>query len=359
MSWINNRGYLSERITDPHTGLVRTVSVKCSGKGEKARIDAHKRLQAKIEKIVNTRFKFYETIDVYMKEFSSVWKPSSYSRIESHFRQMKAIIGDAYLDTMTAGFVRKKFSESGKSNRTINDYQETLKTFWRWAYRNDFVKSPELSDKLFSLPDQPQKERIQDKYLEPWELMQLLGNIPEERDRLFAKLLVLSGMRVSEAIALNDSDVSGSVIVISKTYDNANKIVTTPKTIKSRREIHIQPELAECIAEIRKYVAWEKRVFAFQTGIFFPDLDGTYFDYQRFNRHIAEIGQDILGRRITTHIFRHTHCSMLVAKGLSFDAISARLGHEDSKITREIYTHRLQELKDKENQQLDTIKLLV
>ena len=49
---------------------------------------------------------------------------------------------------------------------------------------------------------------------------------------------------------------------------------------------------------------------------------------------------------------------MLAAKGMNLEAISARLGHDDSRITKEIYFHRLEEMKEKENRQLDGIKLL-
>ena len=359
MAWINNRNYYCERVLDPRTGLMKTLSVKISGESTKARQEAYTKLQAKIKKLSETDYLFFNVIDTYLKEFAPVWKPSTYSRIECHFRQMKKIIGNAFMNKITAGFIRLKFSESGKSNRTINDYQETLKTFWKWAYRNDFVKSSEVADKLFSLPDQNQKERIQDKYLEPWEIKKLLDAIPEEKDRLLVSFLTLTGMRISEAIALNDSDVWGSVIRIDKTYDQTNDVITSPKSIKSRRDIHVQPELEECIENIRKYIAWEKEVVGYKSDLFFPDIDGDYLEYGKFNRHIGDVSLEVLGRRITPHIFRHTHCSMLVAKGMSFEAISARLGHEDSKITREIYTHRLKELKDKENKQLDNIRLLV
>ena len=358
MPWINSRGLMQERIVDPRTGLEKVISVKCKGKGEKARQEAYNALQDKINKLTETRFLFSTVVDIYLKEFAPAWKPSTLTRIKSHFKSMEKIIGEIYIDTITAGYIRLKFSESGKSNRTLNDYQETFKTFWKWAYRNDFVKSTEVADKLISLPDQNQKERIQDKYLEPQELQKLFDAIPEKRDLLLAKFLVLTGCRVSEAIALNDSDVWGDIIKIDKTYDQANHVITSPKSVKSRREIHIQPELADLIKEMREYVQWEKRVFAFQTGIFFPDIDGTYLDYGRFNRHVAEIAEEIIGRRITAHIFRHTHCSMLVAKGMSFEAISARLGHEDSKITKEIYFHRLKELREAENRQLDNIRIL-
>ena len=231
-------------------------------------------------------------------------------------------------------------------------------TFWRWAYRNDFVKSTEVVDKLHRLQDQPQKERIQDKYLETWEVKKLLANIPDDRDRLMSEFLLLTGCRVSEAIALNDVDVWNDIIKITKTYDHINRVITSPKSFRSRREIHVQPELKDCISKIREYISWEKEVVGYESDLFFPDIDGNYFHYDKYTHHIGEISERVLNRRVCAHHFRHTHCSFLVAKGLSYEAISARLGHENSKITREIYTHRLKELKDKENKKLDTIRLL-
>lgn len=40
------------------------------------------------------------------------------------------------------------------------------------------------------------------------------------------------------------------------------------------------------------------------------------------------------------------------------EAISARLGHSDSRITKEIYLHRMKELKERENNQLNGIRLI-
>lgn len=39
-------------------------------------------------------------------------------------------------------------------------------------------------------------------------------------------------------------------------------------------------------------------------------------------------------------------------------AFGRRLGHSDSRITKEIYLHRMKELKEKENKQLDGIHLI-
>ncbi|MCY1595419.1 tyrosine-type recombinase/integrase [Staphylococcus pettenkoferi] len=46
---------------------------------------------------------------------------------------------------------------------------------------------------------------------------------------------------------------------------------------------------------------------------------------------------------ITSHAIRHTHCSYLLAKGISIYYISKRLGHKNISITTSIYSHLLEE----------------
>lgn len=354
MAWLNNRGYMQERTTDPHTGLVRIVSVKCSGKSLKARDEAYRALQDKIKKLGESRFRFFPTIDVYLSEKQKEWKPSTYTRTAYQFDMIKRILGDAYLDKMTAGLIRAKFIETGKNNHTLNDYQYTIKAFWRWAYRNDFVKSQELADKLTSFREPPRKERIQDKYLETYEIKRLLTAMADTRFRLLSKFAILTGMRIGEIQAMEDSDVWGSIIRVNKTYDRMNRIVTSPKSLESKREIHIQPELRVCIDQIREY----RDIIGYDGPLFFPDTNGKRIDYSNYNDYLENVSLGALGRKITPHIFRHTHCSILVMNGLSYEAIMARLGHSDSKVTKQIYTHRMKELKEKENRQIDSIKLL-
>ena len=358
MAWITSKGLMQEAVIDPHTGLKRVVSVKVSGNGKKAQQEAQKRLTSKIMKLYETRFKLSETVDIYLNEMGRTWKPSSFTRISSHFKSILEILGDGYMNNISAGYIRQKFTDSGKSNRTINDYQKTLKTFWRWAYRNDFVQSPEVADKLTTLKDQPKKERIQDKYLETGEIKRLLEAMTEERFRLATEFMLLTGVRVNEFSALNKTDVWGSIVRINKTYDRANRIITEPKSYTSKREIHVQPELKECINKINKFCNKQKEIFEYDSVLFFPDVDGGYFPYQIYNRYLKRISEEVIGRPLTPHALRHTHCSQLAAKGYSLDAISARLGHEDSKITREIYFHRLKELKDRENEVLDSIRII-
>lgn len=356
--WKTKDNYLQERITMPDTGIEKIVSVKISGTGLKAEQDAVRRLNEKIEHISDKRIKLSEAIEQYLKESEKTKKASTVRKYHYELKSFYDIIGDAYLDHITAGYVRKKLTDSGKNNRTLNGYLKVFKGFWMWAYRCDLVKSREVMDKLVNFQDTPEKERIQDKYLEPWELKQLFDGMTEYRWLLVSKWLCLTGMRIGELIALERTDVWGSVIRISKTYDSNNFVVTAPKSFDSKREIFVQAELKDLIREIDRYVADIKEKCGFESDLFFPDYNGGYLPYASYSKYLRETSERVLNRRCTPHIFRHTHCSLLATAGMSLDSISARLGHSDSKITKEIYLHRMAELKEKENQQLNQIHLI-
>ena len=356
--WINDKGYAQERITDPNTGLKKIVSVKVKGTSEKARMDAFKKLQNKIDHLSDKRMLLSEAIDTYLKEMERSLKPSSIRKARFELNGFLKIVGDSYINTLSAGYIRTKLLNSGKENRTLNGYLKIFKTFWMWAYRNDLVDSRELFDKLSNFQDTPKRERIQDKYLEPWELQKLLDNMDIERWILMTQLLVASGLRIGEVIGLNKMDVAGSSIKVNRTFDQNNKVLTEPKTFSSKREVYIQPELREIINKISEYIKKQEEIFGTHSVIFFPDPTGERLNYYGYSKYLRETSERVLQRRITPHTLRHTHCSMLAAKGMPLEAISARLGHDDSKITKEIYLHRMEELKEKENRQLDGIRLM-
>lgn len=357
--WITSDGYVQERIIMPDTGLTKRVSIKIKGNGIKAQQEAIKRLQDKIENMAYKRLKFSEAIDLYIVDIEKTLKPSSVRKARIELGTILDITGDAYLDSISAGFIRKKFISSGRENRTLNGFLKIFKTFWAWAYRNDLVKSREVCDKLSLFQDTPKRERIQDKYLETDEMNALLEAMTEKRWYLISKALLLSGLRVGEFIALDNTDiVCDRYIRVSKTYDSNNRIITSAKTYDSKRDVFIQSELLDVIGEIRGYTKWQAEVCGYSSDIFFPDVDGGRLHYDAYRKYLKETAEKVLNRPIVPHTLRHSHCSMLAMSGVPLETISKRLGHADSRITKEIYLHRMKELKEKENEQLNRIHLI-
>ena len=168
--------------------------------------------------------------------------------------------------------------------------------------------------------------------------------------------MVLSGLRVGEALYLNKSDV-GKYISFNKTFDPTNKIFTSPKTDDSVREVYVQPELEELIKNIKFFIRNREKESKISSPLFMH-RNGKMLQYYTYNKYLKETSEKVIGRQITTHVLRHTHTSLLAAQGVDLETIARRLGHSDSRITKEIYLHVTKELRERDNLQVHNTKIL-
>ena len=60
----------------------------------------------------------------------------------------------------------------------------------------------------------------------------------------------------------------------------------------------------------------------------------------------------------SAHTLRHTHASLLIEQGVDIEYISRRLGHKNSRLTREIYIHVTTKMRERENERLREVRLL-
>ncbi|ALM56686.1 site-specific integrase [Staphylococcus equorum] len=82
-------------------------------------------------------------------------------------------------------------------------------------------------------------------------------------------------------------------------------------------------------------------------------IDGTMFGtltINAVNKRLKAYCNDLGIKEITSHALRHTHCSYLLAKGVSIYYISKRLGHKNISVTTDVYSHLLEETYREENQ---------
>lgn len=362
----NRIPYLCERISDPMTGkqkvLIVRIATNNAGKiTAAARKDALRELQLKLEKAqagqAPEKMKLSALIEKYNAEQEKTVRPSTRKRNASSLQTMLDIVGDVYVQKMTAGYIRGKLIESGKENSTLNELIKRFKTFLNWAYKNDYI-GREVSDKLDLFPDRSAREKVEDKYLERDELQKLLNAMDIERWRLLSSFLALSGLRVGEAIALNSEDVDGQYIHVSKTYNEALALLGDAKTSTSVRDVYIQPELAEVIRKIRICMAKQKLMYGYEDkGYFMAGIDGGRVGYAAYNKYLHQIAKQVLpDKKITPHIFRHTMTSLFAEQGVPMEIIAARLGHgENSGTTRRVYFHLTQGAIDANKEYIDAV----
>ena len=143
----NNTLYLCERSHDPLTSRQRIVTVKISKDTAQARKEAQKRLQSKLDEYKPKRLHLSDLIDRYEKELERTVRDSTYARNCCSLNTMLKILDDVYIDKMTAGYIRMKLIETGKSNGYMNELIKRFKAMLIWAYKNDYLDR-EVADKL-------------------------------------------------------------------------------------------------------------------------------------------------------------------------------------------------------------------
>lgn len=68
-------------------------------------------------------------------------------------------------------------------------------------------------------------------------------------------------------------------------------------------------------------------------------------DKYYLNDETAQVAQEIFENKV-------------MEQGVDIDSISRRLGHADSRITREIYLHVTQKIKERDNERIKEVKLI-
>lgn len=359
----------AERYMHPLTGAKMKVSITLAKDNAQTRKQAQKALQEKIDaklkeyKAVTKKSEITleELVTAYREDQKTSVQASTYTRNRFAMDALLRILGkDTIVERITAGYVREQLLKTGDSNGTMNERITRFKALMRWGYVNDYVADVQFLDKILKFPDKEKKEKLADKFLESAELTTLLKNMDVDKWRMLTALTALSGMRIGEAIALHSSDIDfqNKTIQVTKTYDRLNNIVTSPKTAASIRDIYMQPELERLCRQIKAYTLRQKLLYGFETELFMCDDAGKHLNYYSYNKYLSEKTLKLFSKKVTTHFMRHTHVALMAENGVSLDAISRRLGHENSKITKDIYFHVTKKMKEQDNAQFQKVNIL-
>lgn len=240
-----------------------------------------------------------------------------------------------------SGLIREwmvSLMEKGYASTSVNRKLSTLRTYYKYLLRQGAVAADPLRKVVG-----PKKRKVLPVFLKESEMNRLLddvdygGGFKGCRDRLIIEMFYVTGMRLSELIGLDDSDVDFSASLL-KVTGKRNK----------QRLIPFDEELKN---EMRAYVDLRNRTVPRVSDVFFVRETG-----ERLNRHIVgELVKKNLSKVVTVkkrspHVLRHTFATMMLNHDAELGAIKELLGHE-SLATTEIYTHTtFEELKKVYNQ---------
>ena len=147
--------------------------------------------------------------------------------------------------------------------------------------------------------------------------------------------LIGSGIRLQELLALTKSDIApdGSMITVNKAVKMAYRQpkLGTTKSVKGNRKIPVSKDFRPFVKYLHdhggdRYIWTSNR----ESGLFTPE---------EFRRQYNRIMKKIPGVTYRSpHCCRHTYITMLQAKQVPMDFISALAGHEEASTTLG-YTH--------------------
>jgi len=290
-----------------------------------------------------------DLMDRYIAYQYTAFKPSTAKRNYDTLNVIVKLIGPKVAaNKLTSAMVRDALLSHTQNPTTLNEYLKRFRALIRWAYSSDYIASTRCIDKLANFKDKSAREKITDKYLERDEIPVLLEALsPYYRN--IVELLLLTGLRIGELVALDDEDVTSDYISITKTYEANVNLINTPKTYDSVREVSVQSQLLPIIKAIRITSKENKlRSGRSDSSAFIVSDRGTRVSYRKVEYVMAETTQKVLGRRLTVHALRHTHASILAEQGVPLEEIQLRLGHgQNSKVTRDIYIHVTKRVKER------------
>jgi integrase len=130
------------------------------------------------------------------------------------------------------------------------------------------------------------------------------------------------------------------------------KVVTgTPKTEKSRRTVSLDAETAELLRAHRdaQYLEQLAAGAAYEdNGLEFCDEIGRVYPPDRVSAWFRLTAARAGLRVIKLHEGRHSAASLGFEAGLDIKAVSAQLGHSNTAITADLYTHMRQQIADRD-----------
>lgn len=378
-----------ERFEDKKTGLKLTVSVTLNSKNAHAQKVAAQMLREKFEEKLDNgeTEKALRLNSLPLEQVCKEWRAVSDMTVKeltrrNHENYVRKILGglprNILFRDFTPAIAEKVLFRYYYLDKLSYNYCKsllvTVKAVMRYAKKAGYIN--DITDfESIHLKQRPatqeELEKRNNKFLDKDELKDCLFQLNKLNHRvcLAMEFLSLTGLRCGELLALRRQDVeldkgllhvTGSIVGSAKNGEDVQR--GTPKNVYSYRTITLNQRAIDIIGEFnytnKRMEAWgvdayNRPCHYKDRGYIFTSNSGFPLNRQYINGLLRQI--QIPGKKISTHIFRHTHISLLAEQGVPLKTIMARVGHNDPKTTLSVYTHITQDMQEKLDRCLDKL----
>lgn len=272
-------------------------------------------------------------------------RPRTYENYDLCIRRLLPHIGRVRLRSLTPEHIQHalgKLLDGGLARRTVRQVHMVLRralkqaVLWRMLPTNpsDAVKPPRA-------------DRKEMRTLNEVEVRHLLAVTVGMRDHGLWVLLVTTGLRLGEALALRWSDIDFAErrAVVGRAVQHQRGVglaFVEPKSARSRRTVPLPPETLQALEGQRRANDDDRRNAGSQwqaNDLVFPNPVGRprNMTYRAISFHAALKRAGL--PRLRLHDLRHTAATHLLTKHVHPKVVQDLLGHSTIAITLDTYSH--------------------
>jgi len=225
------------------------------------------------------------------------------------------------------------------SDKSVRNYLGPLSACMASAVREGLIRHNPTRDA--DLPHRPSADDVENedtRAMTSEQLAAVLAVIPA-RHLVFFRLLAATGLRISEAIALQwrHLDLDGASPHVKVRRGVVRGTLGPPKSRYSRREVPLDAELVQALRELQEETEWPG-----EEDLVFPASNGAYLHVGNLRRRVLKPAREKTGLEwVGFHTFRHTSASLLFASGRNAVQVQRWLGHHSAAFTLSRYVHLL------------------
>jgi integrase len=256
-------------------------------------------------------------------------KPSTQVTIRSHLRKhLVPYFGRLQMREIELENVQRFVSSINASPKTAKNLFATMRMLWKSARAWGYVAHDAVSGVVL-----PRRSRVARRFFSLEELQRILRAVPEPL-HTFYWLAIETGMRAGElcGLQIGDFDLKRGAVSIHRSVWRGK--IQSPKSESAVRSFALSPHLGAHIADFIK--RWPPN----EQGLLFATRNGTPWNANLLVKRKLYPLLDSLGiARGGLHAFRHSNSTLMDRLGVPLKLRQQRLGHSDSSLTLDVYTH--------------------
>ncbi len=305
---------------------------------------------------LNENMRFSELADWYFENYAPVElkEGTVYNYKSAYNNHIKPVLGNVRVKDINTPRLTQFVQSLKLQPETVRKIYVVVQSIFHRGVEQGFIRDTPCRNVILPKNRSKKKKPVLDEE-QTSRFMKLIEEKKCDPDiKRIIKVLLYTGMRCGECLALSWNDINFEEMTISIEHNLADvggkHWLTTPKTESSIRTIGMSQALADIFREQKKYQ--EQLIEALGEDFSHPEIvftsaSGNYRDRSSLGTSLKRFLRGTEFDFLTLHSLRHCNATLLLNSGVDLKVVSDHLGHCDIGVTANIYADVLKSTKAK------------